>query len=155
MAKIKKILFVCTGNSCRSIMAEGLLRKKLEEMGRKEVEVFSAGTRAIGGFVPTDNTISVMRKEGVDVSGYKTSRLTPDKIQKADLILAMEQIHVEDILNMAPSAEVKTYLLRKYARAKSELGGIEVMDPIGRPLEIYERVSAMIKRSIEELAKTL
>lgn len=155
MAKIKSILFVCTGNSCRSIMAEGLLKKKLQEMERKEIEVFSAGTHAVGGFVPTDNTISVMKDEGVDVSGYKTSRLTPDKIQKADLILAMELFHIESILNMAPDAEAKTYLLRKYARVKNEPGGIEVMDPIGRPPEIYERVSTMIKRSIEELVKTL
>jgi len=155
MTKIKSVLFVCTGNSCRSIMAEGLLRKKLEEMGRKDIEVFSAGTCAVGGFVPTDNTIFVMKEEGVDVSGYKTSRLTPDKIQKADLILAMELIHLEEILNMAPDVAVKTHLLRKYARVKNEPGGVEVMDPIGRPLEIYERVSTMIKRSIEELAKAL
>ncbi|MFH1752575.1 MAG: low molecular weight protein arginine phosphatase [Candidatus Omnitrophota bacterium] len=155
MSKIKRVLFVCTGNSCRSIMAEGLLRKKLEELGRSDIEVSSAGTCAVGGFVPTAMTVSAMKEEGVDVSGYKTTRLTPDKIYNADLILAMETRHVDAILNLDPNADGKTYLLRRYARVKNEPGGVEVMDPIGRPLEIYERVLTMIKKSIEELVKLL
>jgi protein-tyrosine-phosphatase len=136
-------------------MAEGLLKKMLEESGKKQIQVSSAGTAAIEGFVPTANSVVVMHKEGVDVSGYRTSRLTPDKINRADLILAMESIHIEEILNMVPDAQAKTHLLRKYAKVKDEPGGIEVPDPIGRPLEIYERVLTMIRKSIEELVKGL
>jgi protein-tyrosine-phosphatase len=134
---------------------EGLLKKMLEKGGKSQIQVSSAGTAAIEGFVPTANTVVVMHREGVDVSVYRTRRITPDKINKADLILAMENVHIEEVLNMVPDAQAKTHLLRKYAKVKDEPGGIEVPDPIGRPLEIYERILTMIRKSVEELVKGL
>ncbi len=152
---IKNVLFVCTGNSCRSVMAEGLLKKELAKIGKGDIEVYSAGISTIDGFPPTEKTIAVMKAEGVDVSGYKSERLTLNMIHRSDLILGMESIHVDEVLNLAPHSVDKTYLLKEHTGKKDRASGFAVPDPIGRPLEIYERILEMVKESIEELIKKL
>ena len=153
--KIENILFVCTGNSCRSVMAEGLLKKMLKEQERHDITISSAGTAAIDGFNPADNAIAVMKKEGVDVSDYKTSLLDSNTIKKADLILVMQRIHKDMVLNLVPEAKEKTHLLKEYVKLKGDSRDTSVPDPIGRPLEVYERVLDMLKIHIEELVKML
>lgn len=153
--RMKKILFVCTGNSCRSVMAEGLLKKMIKETGGRDIEVYSAGTAAISGFAPTDKTIEVMKRDGIDVSGYKTAKLTPDIIRKADLILTMDNAHKDRVADFVPEAKDKTYLLREYINKKSDILSYAIEDPIGKPLEVYERVFNIIKESIKELMKRL
>jgi protein-tyrosine-phosphatase len=153
--KIKSILFVCTGNSCRSVMAEGFLKKMLADSNKKDIEVFSAGTFAVDGFMPTENTVSVMNKEDIDVSIYQSSRLTPPMIQQADLILVMEPVHKEEVLNYVPTAEEKTHLLKAFTGKEDKLSGTSVPDPIGRPLEVYESVASVIKECVKELMERL
>ena len=70
MSEARSVLFVCTGNSCRSVMAEGLLRKYLKELGKDDIEVRSAGPSAVNGSPATKETIEVMKKEGIDVSPF-------------------------------------------------------------------------------------
>ena len=147
---INSILLICTGNSCRSVMAEAIMRKRLYEMGNDNIEVKSAGTRALNGLPPTDETITVMKEDGVDVSGYKTKNVTPDMIKKADLILAMEPMHKDDIVRLVPSAVSKTYLLKEY-KSDSRINpkGFSIHDPIGRPVEEYRITRDEIKGEIE------
>ena len=109
MAKIRSVLFVCTGNSCRSIMAEALLRKRLKELGKDYVDIRSAGIRALSGMAPTENTVTVMKEEGVDVSGLKSKDITNDMIRNSDLILVMERLHKVEILRRVPEASSKTW----------------------------------------------
>ena len=153
--KIRNILFVCTGNSCRSVMAEGLLKKMLKDRGRSDIEVHSAGISAMDGFPPTDKTAAVMKKEGIDLSDFKTARLTLGMIQKADLMLVMDYMHREEILNFAPDAGDKIHLLKEYVGVNDGYGGVTVPDPIGRPLEVYERVLTTIKKALEKLMERL
>jgi len=153
--KIKNILFVCTGNTCRSVMAEGLLRKMLKDKKKDDIQISSAGILAIDGFSPTDKTIEVMKKEGIDISGYETNKLTKKIIEEADLVLAMENIHKDEVLSLVPQAKEKTHLLRKYANKKNDPSYLDIQDPMGRPLEIYERILSTIKDSIKELVKEL
>ncbi len=153
--KIASVLFVCTGNSCRSVMAEGFLKKMLARAGKKDIEVCSAGTFAVDGFMPTEHTISVMKKEGIDVSTCRSSMLTPLMIQESDLILVMEPVHREEVLNYVPTANDKTLLLREFAGRKDRFSGTSVPDPIGRPLEVYETVAKVIKECVQELVKKL
>lgn len=157
MGKVKSVLFVCTGNSCRSIMAEGLLKKYLKEFGKTDIEVSSAGVRVIPGMLPTQETVEVTKAEGIDLSSSKSKNLTSEMIKKADLILVMESMHRIEILRRVPEAANKTFLLKEFANPEgvSPSEGIEVPDPIGRPVKDYKMSFEMIKKEIKRIAELL
>ena len=151
MKLIKKILIVCTGNSCRSIMAEGYIVKRFKELGI-EAKVMSAGTGTTAGMKPTEETIEVMKEHGIDVSGYISSVLNKTHIDEANIILTMEPYHKEKVLNLAPDAKNKVYLLRQFSSEKKH-NNLFISDPIGRPIEFYKEVFKVIKDSIEGFLK--
>lgn len=152
----KTVLFVCTGNSCRSAMAEAILRKRLAELGKKNIDVRSAGVRALNGLPPSDETIEVMKEEGVDVSGFRTKNITVDMIEKSDLILTMEEAHKNEISVLVPEAGSKTYLLKEY-KSPGDFGskGPNISDPIGKPVGEYRIIRDEIKKEIERFAGEL
>jgi tRNA threonylcarbamoyl adenosine modification protein (Sua5/YciO/YrdC/YwlC family) len=154
----KSVLFVCTGNSCRSIMAEGLLKTMLAEQGKKDLEVISAGIVGVNGFPPTTETIQVMQETGVDVSGYKTNHITATLINRADLILVMQETHRKEVLRRVPHSKGRVHLLREFtkeAHTGTDEFGTEVPDPITRPIEAYRSILGIIKKNIETLVHML
>lgn len=142
------VLLVCSGNSCRSPMAKGILEKMLE---KKNVFVYSAGTIAISGNLASDFAVIAAQKYGADISHHLSAPLTKELINNADLILVMSPKHKDAVLELVPEAEVKTFLLREYAFGISE----EVFDPIGQPLEIFEKVAAVINESLTKVAEDI
>ncbi|MBU3933151.1 MAG: threonylcarbamoyl-AMP synthase [Candidatus Omnitrophica bacterium] len=154
-AAVKTILLVCTGNSCRSVMAWGLLKKMLKERG--DYKIMTAGTRAFKGIPPTGETIQVMSEQDIDVSGHRTSPLSDEILREADLILVMERAHKENILERNPCLRNKVHLLNEFGRIGKEdkLVDPDIPDPIGKPLDFYHRVLDIIKESIVRTAKKL
>ena len=132
---VKKILFVCTGNLCRSPMAAGLMRQRLAAAGLDgHVQVASAGVYAIPGRPASAYAVDVMAERGVDISQHRSRDLTLADIERADLILVMEEAHRRSIFHLAPQHLRKVFLL-------SEMAGRhhDIEDPYGDPIEEYRR----------------
>jgi len=158
MNKLHSVLFVCTGNSCRSIMAEGLLKKKLSRLGKDYITVESAGTKAADGFTPTNETITLMKEEGIDVAGFKSKRLTEEMIKTSDLILVMQPMHRDEAIRKVPEAASKTYLLTEFAKKgqqTKESDESSIPDPIGMSIDYYRHCLGLIKKEIERISELL
>ena len=153
---LKRILLVCTGNSCRSVMAQGLMQHMLQQAGLDAVTVESSGTFAIAGMTPTRETQRVLWEAGIDCSHHRARSLTPEMIAGADLILVMEQSHLPEVLHRAPDAKGKTHLLKTYGLAAGEpVTNPNIPDPIGKPMEVYEVCFMEIREAVERVVKSL
>ena len=149
MKNIKKILFVCTGNSCRSIMAEAYLNKISSEK-EGSFEVRSAGTLGMEGSSPSKEVILLLSKEGIDSSPYISKGLSKEIVEWADLILVMAPEHKLAVLALMPSAEGKVRYLGEF---NPNRGIVIIPDPIGRSMTFYKTSFSVIKQSVEELIK--
>lgn len=129
------VLFVCTGNTCRSPMAEGALRSLLEKTHDGKFEVISAGTSAAAGFPATMYAIEASKVWDVDISGHLSQPLSSALIEKADLILVMTTQHYNEIVRVKRDAKNKTFLLKNFPNGGGD--GEPVVDPIGQSLERY------------------
>src|ERR1017187_3932214 len=145
---MKKILFVCTGNVCRSPMAEGLLRHMLR--GRNDVQVASAGLGALEGVGATDVAINVMTELGIDISSHVSHALGGELVRQADFILTMTRQHYDAIQAFYPAADEKTFLVREFEELRAAENK-DIPDPIGQSIEVYRRTRDQIRDALPSL----
>lgn len=147
---MKKIMFICTGNICRSAMAEKLLKKKIEDKNFvKDFLVFSSGLYAYLGDVSTYEAIKIMKDEyQIDLSTHRATPTSSSNIQDMDLILVMTKSHKDFVINMYPNLAQKVFLLREYVGLDGD-----ILDPYGGNLKIYSDCASELNECINLLLK--
>ncbi|MEY2439988.1 MAG: glycine hydroxymethyltransferase [Verrucomicrobiota bacterium] len=142
---MKSVLFVCTGNICRSPIAEGLFRRLAGN--RKDIEVASAGVHAVRGQPPSLYAVQVCEDDGVDISDLRSQPLTAALVDRATHIFAMTGAHLETIHLLFPHGADKSYLLREFEEAGTTVWR-DVPDPIGLGRDVYEVCARTIKNAL-------
>jgi len=144
------ILFVCTGNTCRSPMAEALARHAAEERKLDGLQIASAGVAALDGEPASPNAQRAMESRGLSLKAHRARRLTPEIAREAGLILTMTETHARAVGQIAP--EAKVFTLRGYL---GEAG--DVADPWGGSEAVYEacacELEGLVKRVLEKFAE--
>ncbi|MGB1745768.1 MAG: ribose 5-phosphate isomerase B, partial [Limisphaerales bacterium] len=147
------VLFICTGNVCRSPMAEGLFRD-LVEKNDADFAVKSAGVGAQDGQPPSENSVRAMQDLGIDITSQRSQMLTAELAAEADMIIGMTQGHVEMVNLMYPQAADKTFMLREFDESLP-LHEREIADPIGGSYEIYCLCRNQIREGIDSLLNSI
>lgn len=143
-----RILFVCTGNTCRSPLAEVLARREVQARGWRHVEVRSGGVRAAPGFPASGGSSRVAAEHGLDLSGHASTPVDGELLEWADLVLAMSAGHLAVI--QASGAGDRATLLGAMAAGEEGAGtvGVEVPDPFGQEDAVYRETYRVLEEMV-------
>src|SRR6266436_378279 len=149
---MKTVLFVCTGNVCRSPMAEGIFRHAVQ--GRGDYRVFSAGLGAMEGQPPSHYAVQSVKELGIDISAQRSRMLTPELVRQADFIFGMTHNHIDTVMLLYPFAAEKTFMLREFDETL-DLFEKDISDPIGGSYDVYLSCRDQIEQGIASLLRFL
>ncbi|MCL7747917.1 low molecular weight protein arginine phosphatase [Halalkalibacter alkaliphilus] len=145
---MKKVLFVCTGNTCRSPMAEALLRSRMDE----RIEVKSAGVQAFPNSPASEGTKAVLAEKGISAE-HASQLVTEELLDWADVILTMTTSHKEMIKVFYPHVNEKLFTLKEFVDPHSY--DLDIADPIGGPIDSYRQTAEQIEQCLDIVTKKL
>jgi glycine hydroxymethyltransferase len=147
---MKTVLFICTGNVCRSPMAEGIFRAAVRSRG--DYRIVSAGLGAIDGQPPSPYAVQAVKELGIDISGQRSRMLTPELVEDADLIFGMTHSHIDTVGLLYPQAIEKSFLLREFDDTL-DIFEKDISDPIGGSYEVYLNCRDQIEQGIASILR--
>lgn len=150
------IMFVCTGNICRSAMAHWMLMKKIQEKNIKDINVYSCGIYAQTGDGPTYEAINVMEKYGIDLKKHRATNIRYSNIEEMDLILCATNSHKIAVLDLYPNLKEKVFTLKEYVDYNKESHKkVDLDDPWGYGETTYRHCAGEIDECLDLLLNKL
>lgn len=149
------VLFVCTGNSCRSPMAEGLLKTKIPDELKDRVVVRSAGTLGLVGNPATEEAIQAAAEKGADISQHRSRAVNEDLAKSSDIIFTMAVEHKTFFEKRLPEVRENVFLLKSFERNSGEKIDPNIEDPIGAGLAVYRKCCEEIDAELERILPRL
>ncbi|HXI97721.1 MAG TPA: low molecular weight protein arginine phosphatase [Gemmatimonadaceae bacterium] len=140
------LLFICSGNTCRSPMAEALARKIAKRRGIENLNISSAGTNAWDNVPATDEALLVGMEREIDLTGHRARKLTAAIVSEADLIFVMTPGHLEQVKQLGGRGKV--HVIDEYASGTTNQG---ITDPYGGDLEAYRHTADVLEAELEKL----
>ena len=151
-----KIMFICTGNICRSAMAHGLMLKKLTEKNINNIDVYSCGIYASIGDIPTYEATRVMEEYGVDIKKHRATNIRYSDIKEMDLILCATNSHKIMVIDMYPELKNKVFTMKEYVNYNREYhNSIDIKDPGGYDIDTYRSCVSEIDECLELLVNKI
>ena len=152
---MKKVMFICTGNICRSAMAEGMFKKILKDKGIENVEVCSAGIYAETGAYATDEAIEAAKElYDVDILNHRATNIRDSKIEKMDIILCATYMHKLTITSIYPQLANKVFTMKEYAYGK-DISDKDIKDPWVYTLQVYRNCAKEIYEVLINIANKI
>lgn len=148
----KRIIFVCSGNICRSPMAEGLLKRALESADFK-ARVISMGTLGIFGQVASEFAVEHCRIAGVDISDHRSQGISFGVLAVGDIIVVMEEDHRSILVERDGRLKNKTHLFSSFLPDEEEL--VDIPDPIGSSFDIYGQIFSLLDSGVKRMVKLM
>ncbi|MCG8605856.1 low molecular weight protein arginine phosphatase [bacterium] len=150
-AETFNILFVCSGNSCRSPIAEGLMKTKVKSQWPDKVTVQSAGTLGLFGNPATNFAIEVAHRFGADIYRHRSQGLTLELVRESDIIFAMAPEHKAFLHEHYHEFRENVFLLKSFGRSSGEVDSERIEDPIGGNLAVYEQCAKIIDTELTRI----
>lgn len=149
MSEIKRVLFVCTGNTCRSPMAEGLFLQAIADRG--DYEVSSAGVAATSGTPASRETTAVLKQRGASLEEFSSQPVSSALLENATHVFAMTRGHLQVLESRFPDHIDKFYLVCEFAEIPKQGLGVDVPDPIGMGKAAYGEVADVLEIAIPSI----
>lgn len=137
---MKKIMFICSGNTCRSPLAEGLFKKYLKENNISDIAVGSAGVAAFPGDEVSINSLLVAGNRGIDIFSHRARNINPEHLLTTDLFCCMSDSHKQVLLRHCDENKIMV---------------LNVPDPYGRPIEAYEECAKQLESKFPEILQKI